>query len=213
LKWVLGAALLGLASSTLLSSLVRLPRDLFIGLHAAVVTAFIVAYVRSEGIDPVVQLRRRWVAGAIGGALLGAVLIRTVLNQPGSPRPAGAGLAWALAWDGGVYGFVDALLLSVLPVLAVYGSRPAEELRRPTARWRWGLSALVASAVITGAYHAGFAEYRGSALIAPLIGNTLITMSYLATGSPVAAIVSHVVMHGAAVLHGMATTVQVPPHY
>jgi hypothetical protein len=46
----------------------------------------------------------------------------------------------------------------------------------------------------------------------PLIGNVLITLTYLLTGSPVAPIVSHVMMHVAAVMHGMATTMQLPPH-
>jgi hypothetical protein len=213
LRWVIGAALLGFGSSTLLSSVLQFSRDRFIAFHAVVVTAFILAYVRSEGIDVTVQLRRRWVSGLIGGILVGALLARTVLNQPGSPQPAGAGLARALLWDGALYGSIDALLLSVLPVLAVYGSRPAAQLRNPVSRWLWGLSALLASLFITAAYHLGFAEFRGPSLLAPLIGNAIVTMTYLATGSPIAALLSHAVMHGAAVLHGMASTVQLPPHY
>jgi hypothetical protein len=47
---------------------------------------------------------------------------------------------------------------------------------------------------------------------AALIGNGIMTLSYLASGSPIAPMLSHVVMHIAAVLHGMATTVQLPPH-
>jgi hypothetical protein len=50
-------------------------------------------------------------------------------------------------------------------------------------------------------------------LIQPLIGNAIVTAGYLLTGSPLAAIISHVIMHGAAVVHGMETTVQLPPHY
>jgi hypothetical protein len=121
-------------------------------------------------------------------------------------------LAWALLWDGGLYGIIDALLLNILPVLIVYGARSAGELRNPAARWRWGLSALLASTFITAAYHLGFTEFRGPTLVAPLIGNAIVTLSYLASGSPIAALLSHAVMHGAAVLQGMATTVQLPPH-
>ena len=51
------------------------------------------------------------------------------------------------------------------------------------------------------------------AVIQPLIGNALLTLGFLLTGSPGAAIVGHVIMHAAAVVHGMETTVQLPPHY
>jgi hypothetical protein len=50
-------------------------------------------------------------------------------------------------------------------------------------------------------------------VIQPLIGNALLTLGFLLTGSPLAAIVGHVIMHAAAVLHGLETTVQLPPHY
>ena len=211
-RWIAGAALLGFISAALLASVLGLPRDVFVGFHAAIVAGFGVAFLRIERIDPRVQLRRRWLAGVLVGALAGALLARTVLLQPASPRPAGGALAWALLWDGGLYGIADALLLSVVPVLAVYGSQPADALRNPATRWRWGLAALLASLFITAVYHFGFTEFRGSALVAPLIGNGIVTLSYLASGSPVAPLVSHVVMHAAAVLHGMATTAQLPPH-
>jgi hypothetical protein len=212
MRWIFAAALLGFTSAALLASMLGLPRDVFVGFHAAIVAGFCVGFLRIERIDPRVQLRRRWLAGLLVGALAGALLARTVLLQPASPRPAGGALAWALLWDGGLYGLADALLLSVVPVLAVYGSRPADELRNPAARWRGGLAALLASLFITAAYHFGFTEFRGSALVAPLIGNGIVTLSYLASGSPVAALLSHAVMHSAAVLHGMATTAQLPPH-
>ena len=212
MRWVFGAALLGFASAALLASLLGLPRDVFVGFYAAIVAGFSLGFLRIGRIDPRVQLRRWWLAGVLVGTLAGALLARTVLLQPGSPRPAGGALAWALLWDGGVYGIADALLLSVVPVLAVYGSRPADELRSPAARWRWGLAALLASLFVTAAYHVGFTEFRGSALVAPLIGNGIVTLGYLASGSPIAPLLSHIVMHSAAVLHGMATTAQLPPH-
>lgn len=213
LRWVLSAAALGLASSGLLSSALRLDRTAFIAGHAAMVLFFFWAFIRFHRISPLTQLRRRWVAGMIGGVVIGALLARTVVDQPASRAPVGADLAFALAWEGVVYGAVDALLLSVVPVLAVYGLRPAQELRESGGRWRWGVLALTASLGITAAYHLGFAEFRGPGVIQPLVGNALITAGYLLTGNPLAPIVAHVVMHGAAVLHGSATTVQLPPHY
>ncbi|NOT06964.1 MAG: hypothetical protein HOP28_02040 [Gemmatimonadales bacterium] len=208
MRWVASAALLGFGASSVLASILHLPRDLFVAFYAAGVTAFVVALFRVEQIDPWVQLRRRWLGGVVGGALVGALLTRTVLAQPASAPPAGGALAWALLWNGGAYGFADGLLLNVLPVLLVYGRRPAGELRHAGHRWRWALISLGASLFVTAAYHLGFAEFRGGALLAPIIGNTIITAGYLLTGSPVAALLSHMVMHGAAVIHGMDTTVQ-----
>ena len=75
------------------------------------------------------------------------------------------------------------------------------------------LIALGASLLVTAAYHPGYQEFRGPAVIQPLIGNALLTLGFLLTGSPAAAIVGHVIMHAAAVVHGMETTVQLPPHY
>jgi hypothetical protein len=126
-------------------------------------------------------------------------------------RPEGAALLGALLWLGLVYGVADALLLNVLPVLAVDGG--AREGGSERARLARALVALAASLLVTAAYHVGFPEFRGARLVQLLIGNAIITAAYLLTGSPLAAVVSHVVMHGAAVVHGMETTPQPPPHY
>lgn len=210
--WPLAAAGVGFASSALFSAVLHWPRNRFVLGYALLAGGFVALYLVAARIRPLVQLERRWRAGLLGGLALGAVLAHGVAAQPASARPAGAALAGALVWLGGVYGTLDALLLTVIPVLSVYGTRPPEVLRRPSARLRWGGLALVASLGVTAAYHLGFPEFRGQALVQPLIGNALVTAGYLLTGNPLAAIVAHVVMHVAAVLHGMATTVQLPPH-
>ena len=212
-RWVLLAAVVGLADAGLLSGWLHLGRGWFVLGHALVVCGLVAAYVAATRVGPAVQLRRRWGAGLIGGLALGAVLAYGVSGQPASARPEGAQLVGALLWLGVVYGTADALLISVLPVLAVYGSRPAEELRTAGARARWGGLALLASLLVAAAYHLGFQEFRGAALVQPLIGNGIVTAGYLLTGNPLAPVLAHVVMHAAAVLHGAGTTVQLPPHY
>jgi hypothetical protein len=212
-RWVLAAALAGFASSYILSGLLRLPRPLFVTGHAILTLALWLVYARSEHFSAKTQLSRRRLAGVIGGVAFGALLGRQVLGQAGSPRAEGSELLGQLALYGLVYGAADALLLSILPVLALYGSRPAMELGTGGSRFRGASIALLGSALVTAAYHAGFQEFRGPQLVQPIIGNTVITLSYLLTGSPLAPIVSHVVMHGAAVLHGMIFTMQLPPHY
>jgi hypothetical protein len=76
-----------------------------------------------------------------------------------------------------------------------------------------GVLALIASLVVAAAYHLGYPEFRNSSLVAPIIGNGVMSLASLLTMSPVAAIGSHVAMHIAAILHGAETTLQLPPHY
>jgi hypothetical protein len=211
--WVSLAALAGFASSGIFASWLHWPRNAFILGYATLAGLFLAVYAMIGGVHPTVQLRRHWRAGLVGGVLAGIVLAYGVMAQPASPRPRGMALVGALAWSGVVYGAVDALLLSVVPVLSVYGSRPPEQLRRWTARVQWGGVALLASLAVTAAYHLGFTEFRDPTLVQPLIGNAMVTAGYLLTGSPLAAILAHVIMHGAAVFQGMEGTVQLPPHY
>jgi len=207
------AALVGFASSAIFSSLLHWSRNTFVLGYAALAGLFLAAFAVVGRVRPTIQLRRHWRAGLVGGVLVGIILAYGVRAQPASPRPSGLALAGALAWLGVVYGTLDALLLTVVPVLSVYGSRPPELLYRGRARVQWGGLALLASLVVTGAYHLGFAEYRGPTLVQPLIGTAIVTTGYLLTGSPLAAVLAHVIMHVAAVLQGMEGTVQLPPHY
>ena len=62
-------------------------------------------------------------------------------------------------------------------------------------------------------YHLGFPEYRGAGLLAPVIGNGVLSLASLLTMSPIAAVLGHIAMHVTAVLHGINTAVQLPPHY
>jgi hypothetical protein len=212
-RWVWCAALTGFASAFTFSSWLHWPRDWFVLGYTVAVGLLLIAFVRGTGFRPVLQLQRRWPAGVLGGLAFGAILARGVASQPPSARPEGPAIVQALLWLGIVYGGADALLLSVVPVAVVYGTRGIEEMRDSRARMRWAGVALLASLGVAAAYHLGFAEFRGPSLAGPLIGNGIITLSYLLTGSPVAPILAHVIMHAAAVFHGMETTAQLPPHY
>jgi hypothetical protein len=75
------------------------------------------------------------------------------------------------------------------------------------------LGASVLHVFVTAAYHWGYMEFRGPALVAPLLGNALITIGYLLTTNLMTPVIAHMAIHIAAVLHGMETTVQLPPHY
>jgi hypothetical protein len=112
---------------------------------------------------------------------------------------------------GVVYGTLDALFLSVFPVIAVWHAFPDH-----TGTWRGkiavGALALVASLIVTATYHIGYEECRGDQMREALVGNDIFTLGYLLTTNPIAAVAGHVILHIASVLHGAATTVNLPPH-
>lgn len=210
--WVVAMAVAGAATSAVIAGLLGWGRDRFVAVHATVVLGLGVCYGRWAGIGVRGQLRRRWKAGLAGGLVIGALLARHVLALPGPRAPDDPAPVAHLGWLGLVYGTADAVLLSILPVLAVYGSEPAERMRRPGYRLRAGGRALLASLLVTATYHLGFPEFRGPALVQPLIGNGVVTAGYLLTGNPLTPTVAHVLLHGAAVLRGPEATVQLPPH-
>jgi hypothetical protein len=214
LGWIVAAGLLGLAISVIFAGLLRLPRNIYLIPYIGLAGLFLYAYVRWSGISIGNLVRHNWIWGIIGAVLLAAFTIKNVLSQPASPRPEGFSLVFEILWSGVAYGLVDALLLSVLPVLATW---QAFTLLNLTANWPGkflvGLIGVVASLFVTIAYHMGYPEYRGAGMFGPVFGNTVMTLGYLLTNNPLAAVFSHIAMHIASVLHGAASVTQLPPHY
>jgi hypothetical protein len=106
------------------------------------------------------------------------------------------------------------LLLSVIPVLALNmafsGSHFSELWYEKIGI---GILALISSLFVTTAYHLGYPEFRGKQVLGPIIGNGMLSLAYIITLNPLAAILPHMAMHLAAMIHGRETTIQVPPHY
>ena len=214
LGWVAAAALLAFAVSLLFAGVLRLPRNVYLIPYIAFSSLFLYSFAKWSGLAIGDLIRHHWVWGLAGALLLAAFTIKNILSQPASPRSEGFSLAFDLFWSGVMYGLIDALLLSVLPVLATW---QAFTLLNWTANWPGkilvGALAILASLFVTVAYHLGYPEYRGTGLFGPSIGNTAMTLGYLLTNNPLAAILSHISMHIAGVLHGPASVVQLPPHY
>lgn len=210
--WLALAVLIGYLVPAFFSTGLRWERPLFLIPYVAIVGTFLFLYFRSVSFS-LKQLISRWPYGLIGVAAATFLLLRNIQGQPGSAIPEGGQLILALLWIGLLYGAVDAFLLNVMPVLAIQGAKFYESSPSWKERLARGLIALAASVVITVAYHAGYTEFHGPEMVSVIIGNVIITLSYLLTGSPLAPVVTHVIMHVAAVLHGMETTLQLPPHY
>jgi hypothetical protein len=209
--WIAVAGAVGFAVSAVFSSVLRLPRGVFVLVYAVAVSLLAALFFRRPGALVVPGARRRLPVASATGLLLGTVLAVGVIAGPGAERPAGVHLATALGWYGIVYGVADAVLLTIIPVLAVGISWAP--MHTAGERLRQGAAAITGSLLVTALYHAGFAEFQSPALVQPLIGNVVVTAGYLVTGNPATPLLAHVLMHGAAVLHGMEATVQLPPHY
>lgn len=214
LLWVIAGGVLGFGVAAVFAGLLGLPRTLFLVPYAVLVSAFLYGYVRWSGIDVRDLILHHWPWGLVGAVIIGAFVVKNVLSQPASPRPQGLELAFDLVWLGVVYGTLDALLLSVMPVLATWqacsglgwtGTWPG--------RLAAGVAAIATSLLVTAAYHLGYPEFRGLAVTAPIFGNGVMTLGYLLTTNPITAVASHVAMHISAVLHGLETAAQLPPHY
>jgi hypothetical protein len=214
LAWVIAAAVFGFATAAIFATLLHLPRAVFLVPYVVLGTAFLYGYGRWSGVDVVSGLRQHWGWGVTGAAVAGAFVVNNVLNQPVSTAPTGLELLSAILWLGVIYGTIDALLLSVLPMAATWQALSALGW---TANWPGrvasGVLALFASLVVAAVYHLGYAEYRNPSVIGPLIGNGVMSLATLLTMNPIAAVGAHIAMHVAAVLHGIDTAVQLPPHY
>jgi hypothetical protein len=214
LVWVGVAAVVGFATTAVLVGWLEMSRSWLVLVYAVVVVPLFAAYVRWNRVDLRGFVARHWRWGIVAGVIAGALLVAAVQREDGGTRAEGVRLAWDILWLGGVYGFVDALLLNVLPVMATWR---AFSRRGRTEGWLGkvgvGTLAVLASLVVTAAYHLGYPEFQGADVRDPLVGNTIITLSTVVSGSPIGSVVSHIAMHVAAVYHGAEGTTQLPPHY
>lgn len=214
LLWVAAAAALGFGISAIFVGFLRLSRSTFLVPYFILAGSFLGAYARWGNLNLEELLRRNALLGLAGALLAAIFVVRNVLSQRASQRPIGPALAWAVLWQGVVYGTVDALFLSVMPVFATWQAFSLSGLTQSVfGVIVAGATALAASILVTIAYHWGFPEYRGRQVRGPVIGNGVMSLAYLLTANPIAPLASHVAMHIAAVLHGAETAIQLPPHY
>jgi hypothetical protein len=212
--WILGASLLGFMISAVFAGWIKCSRNLFLVFYLLPGGMFLAAFFHLNEIDVVASVSENWLWGLLFGLLASVFLVRHVLSQPATRQHAGLTLTFDLAWSGLVYGLMDALLLNVMPVLAVRAGFSQFEWA-DTLAGRIGLGALgmLGSLLITLTYHLGYPEFRNSKVVKVLVGNSIITLAFLLSGNPLGALISHPAMHVAAVLRGPETTIQLPPHY
>lgn len=211
--WIIAASLLGFGISALFSGWFKLSRRSFLIPYMVLTIVFIFAFARWSAVDLGQLIAQNWVVGLIVGLAIAVLLVRNIRSQPRSRQSHGGESLFDLGWLGLVYGIVDALFLNIIPVLAVWRSLAGIEWtislysRLPVA-----ILALAASLLVTFAYHAGYPEFRNRKMGLILVGNSLITLAFILSGNPLGALISHTIMHLAAVIQGPETTFQLPPH-
>lgn len=218
LIWLFAVALGSFLVTWIFADKLRMPQTPYIGVLALVTGAFLYGYLTWSNTDWVTFLTNQWIWGVIGALVTGPLIVLAVsrvaqrsksVTLESASRPGGLRLAGALLWEGVVYGAAEALLLSVLPALIAWQALTALGWTQSgLGAALSGLAALVASLVVIVVHHLGYPEFRGPLLnVAALTCGTL-TVAYLLTLNPLAAVGGHIIMHSGAVLKG----VELPPH-
>jgi hypothetical protein len=210
LRWFAIATAVGFVVPFVGSSILGLQHDLYLGIYFVAVLGLCAAYAAATKLDLRELFARHWKLGVAVGLLFGIALVRNVFSESATARPHGAYYIFELVWRGGIYGAMDALLLTVLPCLVVYrslGGRLAG-WRRKT---RYFATSLLLVATITAIYHLGYAQYRHDGIGPPETGNVMISMPMLLSANPIGSIADHAAMHISAVAHTYNTEVRLPP--
>jgi hypothetical protein len=212
--WILVASALGFGITAIFSGWLKLQRNVFLLIYIPLVAAFFISFIIYNDYDVKDLILNNWYWGVAGAVLASAFVIKNVLSQPSSEHSKGITLLSDIIWPGFAYGLTDSLLLSVLPVLSVQSALISTGWMEGWAgKIGFGVIAMFASFLVTAIYHWGYHEFRGKKVIWPMIGNGVLSLAYILTGNPLAAILPHIGMHITAMIHGRETTGQVPPHY
>lgn len=211
--WIASACVLGFGLSAIFSGWLEMRRRFFLIPYVALTGAFLYAFIRFAALDIQALVSHNLLWGVIAGLAVGALMVMNVRSQPSSRESTGENLSLDIAWLGLVYGGIDALFLNVMPALAVLNALSGFAW---AGTWLGkagiGLIALCASLLVTLAYHLGYREFRNKRVGLVLLGNSIITLGYLLSGNPLAAVLGHTIMHIAAAVQGPETTFQLPPH-
>lgn len=198
----------------LFADLIGLPRDLYYALYMLFVGVFVAAWARASKLDVRALLRRNWQwAVVLGTACAGALTFIVLRTEDATTHPQGLELATAVVWRGVLYGVTDGVLLSVFPILAVFGAFAGRRiLRRLRGKLAVGALALGVSLAFTATYHLGYPEFRSELLRKPVAGDVVWSVPTLVTLNPIGSPIAHAGLHVSAVLHSYDTETFLPPH-
>ncbi len=222
LSWWMTLAALGVITtaaflvSWLCTEVLHLPRAVYLATLMILTGVLAYGYLAWSGTDGIAFISAHWGWGVLGAALSGLAGFAAVLagarrrGLPAPPRRRPVRAVGEMIWEGLLYGAAEGMLLSVLPVLAAW---------QTFALLGWtdtafgaigsGILAIVASAFVIWIHHLGYREFRGTPEIAlPILGCGVLSVAYLLTRSPIAAMGGHILLHTGMEIRG----VPMPPY-
>jgi hypothetical protein len=210
LGWLTAIAAASFLVAWVLTSLLGVRRTPYILVLALATGALTWGYLTWSDTTLASFATNRWGWGLIGAVVTGTILAVLSRHQPRGPRPQGWRVAAALAWEGVVYGITEGLLLSVLPVLVTWQAFAAHGWTSGIGRSLVaGIVAMVASLAVIVIHHLGYRGFHNRAALVPvMVGCGLLSLAYLLTASPLAAVGGHILLHTALSLRGT----EMPPY-
>ena len=208
--WFVGGAVLTFAVAWIAADLLELHHDLYLLVYFTVVGTFLASFLSHTSSD-VRDMAVRNLGWSIGvGAVVGLVLVPTVMRDDSTTRPSGAFYVFEIAWRGVAYGVFDALILFVFPAAVAHllmgGNR--DGIKRKIS---FAVLTVALSLAITATYHLAYGQFRSSDLIKPEIGAVFANLPAMLTGNPIGAVLAHVVFHVTANVHAYRSGIFLPP--
>lgn len=212
LIWLLALALGSFLVTWIFTDLLRFARTAYIGVLTVVTGGFLFGYLSWSNADWGAFISYQWFWGLVGAVIAGPLLVVLMVQAAKrtqsrvlapTPRPEGLHLVGAVLWEGVVYGIDEGLLLSVLPVLMTWQALSALGW---TQSWIGvvftGAVALVASVFVIVVHHLGYREFRGPAVAGAVMTCGILSLAYLLTMNPLAAMGGHIIAHSGVILLG-----------
>ncbi|HEX5627156.1 MAG TPA: hypothetical protein VFY08_03960 [Actinomycetota bacterium] len=190
-----------------LTDLLRIPRTPYIAMLLVLALGLGAGYCAWSGTSASELFTSGVGWGLISGLIAAGVAIPLIRRLPAHPHATGTHLVGLMLWEGLVYGIAEAVLLSTLPILAVW--QMCDALGWTDGGWaRVGSGALAigGSLLVILVHHLGYREFRTRAGRPALFGALAVcgvqAIAFLSSGNALAPIVAHVVLHGQLLIRG-----------
>jgi hypothetical protein len=190
-----------------LTDLLRISREPYVAFLLVVTLVLGAGYLAWSGTSGAELLSSNAGWGFVAGLIAAAVALPLVRRLPAHPHATGTRLVGLMLWEGLAYGIAEAVLLSTLPVLAVW--QACVDLGWTNGAWPKvgsGALAILGALFVIFVHHLGYVEFRTEAGRRALFGALTVcgmqAIAFLVTGSVLAPTVAHIVLHDQLLLRG-----------